>query len=352
VVTVQLCLPPEEGDERLTLSRGASGSAGHTSWSARPELGDYASLYGFMIHYLHGLMTGKSWRPQNAKDQLSTVSSAAEADASHVQPRSHRRIVLAGYSYGSMIASHLPGVDRIMELFENAAESSAECEIQLRAVHLSSQTINSIETRQERVHGRKSLKVPASHSNLGSEHSSSSVLVGGFESEAAEKRIGRESRRSLDVRKSLDRVREKMHSRGHRLPAGNDESDGDDAQANTRCNVTVPQVCYLLISPVLPPVAVLATAFSTLSFQGRDKEKYIASNDAGGELAKHPSLAVYGSRDFFTSVKKLRTWAQRLTQQSGSNFRQCEVNGAGHFWHETGVLEQMKECIREWESSL
>src|SRR5436190_3450724 len=39
----------------LPYFRGAGESDGRTSWTARPELGDYISFYGFMVHYIHGL---------------------------------------------------------------------------------------------------------------------------------------------------------------------------------------------------------------------------------------------------------------------------------------------------------
>lgn len=335
---------------RLTLSRGASESAGHTSWSGKAELGDYVSFYGFMICYLKDLMS-EQCRPSYGVDQrLSTVPSNIEGAESLVKPRFRPRLILAGYSYGSMIASHLPGIEGVTKLFENAAEDSAESEIQLRASHLSSHTQKILEIKQELNYGRSSLRI-ASHSDLGSSKSSSSVLVGGFESEAAEQRIDRESRRSLDVRKSLDRVREKFHPKQRHLPNSNDESDGS-VRADIRSDVIVPQICHLLISPILPPVATFATVFSSLSFKDRHGVTHFSSDDIGPEIVKSPSLAVYGSKDFFTSVKKLRKWAQELCLTPGSAFRYHEVEGAGHFWNEAGVLEQLQNCIVEWESTL
>jgi len=174
-------------------------------------------------------------------------------------------------------------------------------------------------------------------------------MVGGFESEAAERRIDR--RRSLDVRKSLDRVREKIHVRPHRLPDGKKESD-DDTADDGKVNIIRPQICYLLVSPVLPPIATFATFFSTLTFKGEETEKHVSRRDFNLEVARCPSLAVYGSRDPFTAVKKLRTWAREVSVVPGSCFQHHEVEGAGHFWRETGALEQMKRHIKEWESFL
>jgi pimeloyl-ACP methyl ester carboxylesterase len=334
----------------LTHGRGASGSTGHTSWSAKPELGDYVSVYGFMLHYLNDLILAQSRELNDAQSPPPTVPSAVGQDVSLVKSYP-ARLILAGYSYGSMVASHLPNVELVIEAFQNAPDGSAESEIQLRASHLASQTFKDLNVRQERIRGRASMRVSASDSNAGTSHPSSSVRVGGFESEAAEQRIDREPRRSLDVRRSLDRVREKIHPRPHRLPRSSEESDGDN-QANTKNEIMRPQVCYLLVSPVLPPVAAFATFFSSLSFTGRSKEKGFPSNSVGNELAKCPTVAVYGSKDFFTSVKKLRNWAEELAEKPGSLFQHHQIDEAGHFWRECGVLEQLKNHIRAWEASL
>ena len=306
--------------ERLTFSRGATGSTGHTSWSAKPELGDYVSVYGFMICYLNSLLERTLAPADNAEGQLSTVTSATEGSGSFVQAKPLSRLILAGYSYGSMIASHLPCVERVVNLFSNAGEGSAESEIRLRALHLASATWKDKCIRQDHSRGRARLKVPGSCSELQSSHSSSSVFVGGFESQVVENRIEQESRRSLDVRKSLDRVREKVQSRSHCQLDSNEQFDAATQEA-TQSGMVVPRICYLLISPVLPPVSAFATFFSTLTFKARLKEDTLPGPDTTHVLAKCPSLAVYGNKDRFTSVKKLRVWARALSQVPGSNLQ-------------------------------
>jgi pimeloyl-ACP methyl ester carboxylesterase len=300
-----------------------------------------------MICYLNGLMSGKCHHLLDIEQELSAVLPAIKV-ASLLAESTSPRLILAGYSYGSMITSHLPGIDCVVRLFSSAAAGSAESEIQLRASHLSSQTLRELEARQERDRSRRTLRLSASQSNLASSQPSPSV-IGGFESEAAERRIDR--RRSLDVRKSLDRVREKIHVRPHRLADGTKEAEGDTAD-DGKLNIIHPQIYYLLVSPVLPPIATFATFFSTLSFKGQETEKHVSRNNFNVEIAKCPSLAVYGSRDPFTAVKKLRAWAREVSMVPGSLFEHHEVEGAGHFWRETGVLEQMEKHIKEWESSL
>jgi len=70
------------------------------------------------------------------------------------------------------------------------------------------------------------------------------------------------------------------------------------------------------------------------------------------ELALHPSCAVYGDRDTFTSRKKLRKWAEDLKQKSNSQFQFFEIDGAGHFWQEKDSMDRMKGSIEEWLGTL
>ena len=55
------------------------------------------------------------------------------------------------------------------------------------------------------------------------------------------------------------------------------------------------------------------------------------------KLSISPTLALFGDDDVFVSVKKLRTWAQKLVDAGNasgpSQFRYAEVESAGHFWH-------------------
>ncbi|KAJ6140572.1 hypothetical protein N7470_010368 [Penicillium chermesinum] len=71
---------------------GAGRSGGRTSWTAKPELADYVSFYGFMLQYLRELL------PRGHQSET-------EAQRPDIQ------LVLGGYSYGSLIASHVPTVD-------------------------------------------------------------------------------------------------------------------------------------------------------------------------------------------------------------------------------------------------
>lgn len=305
-----------------------------------------------MIHYMSGLSTGEHSASGNVKEPPAPVRSGVET----VKPGGHSdpqpRLILAGYSYGSMIASHLPDLIGVINVFENAADGSAACEIKLRACYLSSQTLSDIGPGLWGKGRRDDPKVPGPETKQGSSNSSS-ILVGGFESEAAEQRIGQDSRYSLDFRRSLDRVHGKIQHRLHRRSIDNDKPV-EDVRTDVKSTVIVPRICYLLISPILPPIATFATFFSTLSFKVgkvRESQGDISSDDADHQLAKYPSLAVYGGGDIFTSVKKLRNWAREMGQIPGSRFQSYEVEGAGHFWRESDDLERLNNYIKTWEGS-
>ncbi|EEA22039.1 hypothetical protein TMatcc_008537 [Talaromyces marneffei ATCC 18224] len=92
----------------LTLNfRGASYSGGSTSWTGKPEMGDYISAYGFILKYSQLLAPGK-----------------------------HVELVLAGYSYGSMIASHQPNVDDVISIFSKPTGDSLAARILAKAKKL------------------------------------------------------------------------------------------------------------------------------------------------------------------------------------------------------------------------
>ena len=215
----------------------------------------------------------------------------------------------------------------ILQRFENVTKGSAEAEIRLRAIRLAAQWHrDALLYRQARDirRGPHEKLLPAARTRA--------IAVGGDECEPGTRRPSHESRRSLDsVRRSVDRGRKKLF----RQRSSDASEDTLLAESLMTASVKTPRTCYLLISPLLPPISMFATMFSNRS-------------DGGGELHKHPTLAVYGDKDFFTSQKKLRRWAEYWKGQSGSQFHFHEVVGAGHFWREEGAEQGMRLVIREW----
>ncbi|KAG9783876.1 hypothetical protein KCU88_g2929, partial [Aureobasidium melanogenum] len=188
---------PVVGLAGSVLLQGASGSAGRTSWSGKAELADYVSVYGFMLCYIDAL-----YRSQEEEAGCSDVSGTAST--STPPPL----LVLGGYSYGAMVASHLPSIEVVADLFESPTAGSAESEIKLRALDLS-RDANAYLT----VHISSSTTLSPFGPGRGQRQEGQSpgraVTAGGYESDAASRRVSRESsRRSVDgerFRQSMDK---------------------------------------------------------------------------------------------------------------------------------------------------
>jgi len=175
--------------------------------------------------------------------------------------------------------------------------------------------------------------------------------MGGEESDPGSRRMSRHSRRSLDgLRRSLDISRRKLNSKNH---SSEEESELPKDERLPPVDITLPQTSYLLISPLLPPISMFATMFSNVGLNdtGNKSPPNKGGKDGvltGKILTNYTTLAIYGDKDFFTSQRKLRKWVEHLAGVPESRFQFKEIRGAGHFWHEDGVEEQMRVTVREW----
>jgi len=323
--------------------RGAALSRGRTSWTAKPELWDLISFCGFFIHYVNGLKP--PWVHHTMRPLESPVISPLSPIQSELplqidldeQTDKGMTLILGGYSYGSLITSNLPTTESIVSHFSSVHQGTSEAEIRLRAFHMSTQW--NAEAAHRPLRGR-TLAI-----------STHAVTMGGEESEPRTRRASRESRSSLDiVRRSMDRSR----ARRSTTRRSTDLDAPPLEEKLGRMRVANPHTIYLLISPLLPPVSMFATMFSKpgtlLKWQGSnttitDGNVYSVLDD---KFRKHATLAIYGDKDFFTSHKRLRKWAEHLSSATDSLFTFREIHRAGHFWHEEGVDAEMRKCIREW----
>ena len=194
------------------------------------------------------------------------------------------------------------------------------------------------------IHQGRSLKAP---STCGTSPNSRPLVMGGEEREPGTRRASRESRRSIDlIRKSLER----SHIQFGRRASGETTYSVEPTNHLLPTTLVAPDICYLLISPLLPPVSSLATFFSHASYTKLVKNSVssLATGDVDHRLANHPTLAIYGDQDFFVSRKKLQTWAEAIFEKPSSLFRFHEIAGAGHFWYETSTQADMRQIVREW----
>jgi alpha/beta superfamily hydrolase len=241
---------------------GAGSSEGRTSWTGKPELGDYVSLYGFMLNYL-----------QELHSTLASRQNTPPTEAIH--------LVIGGYSFGSLIASHVPPLDVMLDLFCN---------------------------------GPTTPTTPI------------------YEIGSAAQKIAAQSTRHLPPAK---------------------QNPDQDNQADQPTSRVVTTISYLLVSPLLPPVSQLLTAFSALSVSvgGKSSAQARPAGRPAEQLSAHRTLALFGDQDTFTSARKLQRWSAEMARMSQSGFTGCEIEGAGHFWRENGVETRARRALQEWLQS-
>jgi len=337
--------------------RGASGSKGSTSWTGRPEKEDYTSFAGFMIYYLQQL------QPKHDSKRLSTIVSARTSRIDGLEPftsasetpspRDSSRsgsvtLLLSGYSYGFLILSRLPPIAETLGRFEAAPHGTTAAEIILRAYRLAKESRSTLEAKQALPpsRGRRLTPADATKPRL----HVSPVIVGGEETPPQERRHSRETSRGANIvhrgvevpLRIANRIRRR--SSGVRPGTGHGPMRSEESIATgTTTPVPSVRVLYLLISPVLPPLAhTLVPPASWIGLKGAvDKSTGVGSMTC-------PTLAVWGSIDSFTSNRRLKAWAERLSKAGPTTFKWIDFEGAGHFWREQGVMKLMTEGIVNW----
>ena len=240
------------------------------------------------------------------------------------------QMIFAGYSYGSMVASHTAPPAELLKTFDSAQEGSAAWEVLQRASHLAMLVKLELAAQQEDEassleHGTKP------------HHFGHTLQVGGEETPQDKRRRSGEHRRlSTEIRRSVELVRRfpHIHHKVHKQPT---------PESSERHHNELPQpeveAAWLLVSPLLPPSSLIAFSLG----RGQQQKEEVQT-----KLSGHTSLAVYGGSDLFTSASKLRPWAQNMATRPDSRFTYVEVEGAGHFWHEEGAEKKLRIALREW----
>jgi len=248
-------------------------------------------------------------------------------------------LMLGGYSYGSFIAKSLPPLQVVQNIFTTPATGSAQAEIMKRARDLSKDYLDKLQSSEQLIRGRNSIR------------SSAGLLVGGNDSETTRKRVSRESlRRSLDmegVRESLDRMRKRS---SRRVSSRHDSSNSGQLEIAQTFAIT-PKICYLLVSPLLAPITSFLSMSSKLKLPAA-LTKGMEDTCTKEQLLVHPSCCIFGHQDVFSSYKRLQRWAAKLQQESESRFSSYSIEKAGHFWQEEGAEQGLKDAIEQWLGEL
>jgi alpha/beta superfamily hydrolase len=407
----------------LIVTRGAG--SGHTTWSSKAEQDDYLSFVGFMIYYMYHLCPPQlpfdaARLRQSDSDlhdltpiQSRVVPAARAIDFTKPHEKSDQvpgsgtrvanlqpRLLLSGYSYGSLVTTLLPPIiTSILPSFQSPPPESAHAEIRMRASRLAVQQNQLISEHmlafhQSHFHGRgRSLHSEDVFSSPKGRKSSGGVRMGGDENLRRASHESHRSRGSFSietpelVRKSLDRVRsiakstrsppKRVNTQGSSVSASSHKSRGrtgsisstdspvEDAVKPEEVAPLQPvpgigddlQTAYLLISPLQGVVGGLATMWSGRPWRST---KSIPENEM--KLVVDPSLAVFGDDDIFVGISKLRAWSHRLAEagsgsESGdgnrsSRFEYVEVEGAGHFWHDQHTMQILREEVSRFTQSL
>jgi hypothetical protein len=258
-------------------------------------------------------------------------------------------LVLSGYSYGSMMAAHLPAVETVAKLFHEPKEGSAAREIVKCAQNVSQDAAAYFLMHMEKVQ-----RAPLSREGQSSpRRPKPGVIMGGSDSNS--RRVSREnSRRSFDgekIRQSLDKIRRKVsspHSPSRPSPAVSIMPETTSASSEqTMHSLLVPDIAYLIVSPILSIAAGFTTMFSKLRFEHDGLTKPALAEDEYAQLLKHHCCCIYGSRDSFTSARKLRRWTGDLESRSQSTFVATEVDD-GHFWADLEGRHKLKTAISDF----
>ena len=306
---------------------------------------DYTSFAAFFMHYLSYL------QPFPSADTIFTPEQSPIAGPCHAQAQHQHNssqtlaeegslVLLGGYSYGSLILRNLPPVPSILSPFSEPASGTTGAEILLRAHRLADECnqcwIDNARNNAKR--GRKG--------------GNTSVVMGGEESSPEKRRSGREAiRRNIDRegsgRKSHD-VGSKLRSLSHRRSVRKEEpprTPPEPEESGTVTAMAMPEVRYLLISPLTPPISTLVAPGLGQKFWNREKETKEV-------VGMHATLAIFGDQDIFSSAKRTRDWAEKTGARFRSQFCSVEIAGAGHFWHEDGVEEKLRVALRGWDGAV
>ncbi|GKT92310.1 acid phosphatase [Colletotrichum tofieldiae] len=231
---------------------------------------------------------------------------------------------------------------QILAQFKLPPAGSAAADIRLRAQHLAEQQ-NLI------------LASARAASSMSPRKKYLGMRVGGDEDT---QRKSHEARRSVsETRRSFsidaeDKIRRGVNEllaktkRHHHKGVAVTQEKLETIPSNHEISVVVEEVANLtqgyhaLGDNVVPPSSAWARAVLA---SGQMSESKLVENE---------TLALFGDRDVFVPITKLRTWAGRLEGLEGSHFHGEEVSSAGHFWTEGKVAQVLRDKVCDFAARL
>lgn len=318
------------------------------------------SFVGFMLYYTHFL---DPFGPPAASSSTAAQTPLPPDAQSKPCSSEHPLLLLGGYSYGAMITTQIPPMAQILAQFKVPAVGSAAADIRLRAQHLAEQQ-NTILASARAASSTSPRKV-----YMG-------MRVGGDEDT---QRKSHETRRSFSI-DAEDKIRRGVNEllaktkRHHHKGVALSEEKLKTIPSNQEISLVVGEVAeltqvrpaYLLVSPLQGVITHLATMsflpttgrgmFSRAATRPREQGAPNFTTDhrqlSESKLVENETLALYGDKDIFVPVAKLRGWVERLEGIEGSHFHGVEIATAGHFWTEGKVAHVLRDQVSEFAARL
>lgn len=104
----------------------------------------------------------------------------------------------------------------------------------------------------------------------------------------------------------------------------------------------IPQTNYILISPLLKPIASFTTFFTSTSSQSVLSKEGFTEHSSSIQAI----LAIYGTGDVFAlTTGRYRRYFASIKEFGGGQIRAAEVDGGGHFWIDARSKERISEEI-------
>ncbi|KAK6333066.1 hypothetical protein TWF718_010890 [Orbilia javanica] len=285
---------------------GAGNSKGKTSWTGEREREEYATVAAFVTKYVecidpHTFTIGTP--PTTAS--TNPVSDAPTTNAAPLK-KQPIKVLLAGYSYGSLIASRTPPASRILKTVDKDILAYA--------------------TR-------------TAYEWASTEKRRSFAMVRG----AA---LGRSVWANDD-----DDYEEECGETSRDISGGGADGSGS-GNANEKVNYNVQletESSWLLVSPLLPPVSMFLNLPNPMAWFPAKKRKEEEEQLEDEVEDERDVLAVYGTDDMFTGIGRYRNWVKGKMERSGGRFRGIEVDGAGHFWmQEEEWMVKLRDGVNIW----
>ncbi|KAI0390602.1 Alpha/Beta hydrolase protein [Xylariaceae sp. FL0594] len=369
--------------------RGAGQSHGRTSWTAKPEQGDYMSVVGFVACYVRylasSLSSSSSSRPSSSSSsQKRRSSSSAKEEQQKKEEEEEPVVCLAGYSYGALITTRVPPLQEILARFTTPPVHSLEADVRLRAQHLAwvqgELLRGSVDRRAQGARygdGDDGMK-------KGKRRSSSFRGFGGGFGSAGVNHHHNHQMKEEWIQKSVRDLLE----RAKRVRVRKEEEEDVEVQECLHPEGITFRSAYIVVSPPVGLVSRLATLslfspttpsssiaawFSRRSRSRTQEHEHAADATTSLSAEEHtttddkfttsPTLVVYGDRDGFISQRRMREWTRQLSlththtqirtrrerddgqRESPSRFRYVEVPGAGHFWAEGDCVWKLRDAI-------